>query len=174
MVYGFANQSEGYAKIRSEIGHGTMVSLYLPRHHGVAKTEVAEFERSLDPRVHLNECVLLVEDEPGIREVLAEVLTDLGLEVCVAEDGLAGLAILESGRALNLLITDIGLPGMNGRTLADRARALYPDLPILLMTGYAENAVLTNGFLGPGMEMITKPFALTVLTEKVQTILRPE
>ncbi len=174
MVYGFARQSEGYAKIRSEIGHGTTVSLYLPRYLGVVKTEVATFEKSPDLRARLNECVLLVEDEPGIREVVAVVLKDLGLEVCVAEDGLAGLAILESGRELNLLITDIGLPGMNGRTLADRARALYPDLPILLMTGYAENAALANGFLGPGMSMITKPFPLSVFIEKVQTILRPE
>ncbi len=174
MVYGFASQSEGHAKIRSEIGHGTTISLYLPRYYGVAKIEIAEFEKSPDLCARLDECVLLVEDEPGIREVVAEVLKDLGLDVCIAEDGLAGLAMIESGRALNLLITDIGLPGMDGRTLADRARALYPDLPILLMTGYAENAALANGFLGPGMSMITKPFPLSVLTGKVQTILRPE
>ena len=136
--------------------------------------EVAELEKSPDLCARLNACVLLVEDERGIREVVAEVLGDLGLEVCVAEDGLAGLAIIESGRALNLLIADIGLPGMNGRTLAARARVLYPDLPILLMTGYAENASLANGFLGPGMNMITKPFPLSALIEKVQAILHPE
>ena len=174
MVYGFAKQSEGYAKIRSEMTHGTTISLYLPRYHGAARTEVAELEKSPDLRARLNACVLLVEDERGIREVVAEVLGDLGLEVCVAEDGLAGLAIIESGRALNLLIADIGLPGMNGRTLAARARVVYPDLPILLMTGYAENASLANGFLGPGMNMITKPFPLSALIEKVQAILHPE
>jgi CheY-like chemotaxis protein len=112
--------------------------------------------------------ILVVEDETAVRDLVVEVLTDLGYDVLQANDGPSGLAILQSGQRINVLVTDVGLPGLNGRQLADAARLLRPALKILFMTGYAENAAVSGGFLEPGMELLTKPFAIDALVHKLR------
>jgi PAS domain S-box-containing protein len=172
MVYGFTKQSEGHLKIYSEVGQGTTVKIYLPRHRGgAAPDEIAE-EAAEAPRAAAGETVLVVEDEPVIRDLIVEVLEDLGYRALEASDGPSGLRILQSRRRIDLLVTDVGLPGLNGRQLADQARERRPDLKVLFITGYAENATLANGFLDPGMEMITKPFAVDALATKIRTMIR--
>ncbi len=160
MIYGFARQSEGYAKIYSEKGKGTTIKLFLPRHRGDAQEEESAPQLSIDHLAEAGETVLVVEDEPVVRGLIVEVLGELGYAAIEAEDGPSGLAILQSQQRIDLLVTDIGLPGLNGRQVADGARVTRPDLKILFMTGYAENAALATGFLEPGMAMITKPFAM--------------
>ncbi|MDE1150502.1 MAG: response regulator [Azospirillaceae bacterium] len=177
MIYGFARQSEGHAKIASEVGQGTTVSLYLPGFVGedeadapavaatftVAPAETAAVRRA--------ETVLVVEDEKVVRGLITEVLADLGYQALEAADGPEGLEILRSTAAIDLLVTDIGLPGLNGRQVADAGRQLRPDLKVLFMTGYAENAAFASGFLEPGMEMITKPFPMETLAQRLRHIL---
>ncbi len=170
MVYGFARQSDGYVRIESTPGQGTQVKLYLPRHQPL--------ERSSEPpaspansRSVGGITVLVVEDEQTVRELVVEVLQEFDCITLEAADGIAGLAILESGQQVDLLISDIGLPGMNGRQLAEAARLTRPELPVLLMTGYAENAALAGGFLEQGMQMLTKPFTLAELTATVRDML---
>ncbi|MDB5661766.1 MAG: domain S-box protein [Sphingomonas bacterium] len=175
MIYGFARQSEGYVKIYSEIGEGTTVKLYLPRHYG--ESDEAEDTRR-DP-IHpqgssQREVVLVVEDEAAVRALVVDVLEDLGYRAIEAADGPAGLKLLEGDLAIDLLVTDVGLPGLNGRQLADAARMGRPDLKILFMTGYAENAAIAGGFLEPGMEMITKPFAIEALAQRIREIIDRE
>ncbi len=174
MVYGFARQSGGQARIYSEPGQGTMVCLYLPRWFGEHEA-VAEPDEAADPaRARQGETVLVVDDEPTIRMLVAEVLEESGYLAIEAEDGKAALRILESGRRIDLLITDVGLPGgMNGRQLADAGALLRPGLKILFITGYAENAVIGNGHLKPGMHVVTKPFALEEFADRVRRILTP-
>jgi signal transduction histidine kinase len=173
MIYGFAQQSNGYAKIYSEPGQGTTVKLYLPRHFGAADPLdqihplAAGRPANADGRT-----VLVVEDEPSVRNLVIDVLHERGYATLEAADGQIGLQILQGQAKVDLLISDVGLPGLNGRQLADAARALRPDLPILFMTGYAENAAIAGGFLEPGMEMITKPFAIDVFVGRVASILK--
>jgi len=168
MIYGFAQQSEGHVRIYSEVGQGTTVKLYLPRFRGALPGENAA------PRLgeeHLSlerETVLVVEDEAVVRALIVEVLDELGYRALEAEDGPSGLAMLQSRVKIDLLVTDIGLPGLNGRQLADAARVLRPELKVLFMTGYAENAAFANGFLEHGMEMITKPFAMEKLGSRLR------
>ncbi len=172
MVYGFAKQSEGHLKIYSEESKGTTVKIYLPRHRGAAEEEEFIDANAEAPRAEAGETVLVVEDEPVIRDLIVEVLEDLGYRALEAADGPSGLKILQSRKRIDLLITDVGLPGLNGRQLADQAREKRPDLKVLFITGYAENATLANGFLDPGMEMITKPFAVDTLAGKVRGMIR--
>ena len=169
MIYGFARQSEGYARIYSEEGQGTTVKLYLPRFHGDAEEDMVATAREL-PGSTLGEVVLVVEDEAVVRGLIVEVLGELGYHAIEASDGPKGLEILQSERRIDLLVTDIGLPGLNGRQVTDAARVLRPDLKVLFMTGYAENAALASGFLEPGMAMITKPFAMDVLATRIRDI----
>ena len=115
--------------------------------------------------------VLVVEDELTVRELVIEVLQDFECITLQAADGMEGLAILNSGKPVDLLISDIGLPGLNGRQLAEAARLTRPELPILLMTGYAENAALAGGFQEQGMDLLTKPFTLAELTAKIREML---
>jgi len=116
--------------------------------------------------------VLIVEDEPIVRELIVEVLKDLGYKALQAHDGPSGLKIIQSSsQPIDLLITDIGLPGLNGRQLADAARELRSDLKVLFITGYAENATLASGFLEPGMEMVTKPFAVEKLAIRIREMI---
>lgn len=171
MIYGFAQQSEGYAKIYSEVGQGTTFKLYLPRHRGGARDEEALPEPSAMHHAEEGEVVLVVEDESVVRGLILEELHELGYAALEAVDGNSGLEMLRSKRRIDLLITDIGLPGLNGRQLADAARELRPSLKILFMTGYAENAALASGFLEPGMEMITKPFAMEALATRIRSML---
>ena len=115
--------------------------------------------------------VLVVEDEVLVQMLVLEVLDELGVVAREANDALSALEILRSDGVIDLLVTDVGLPGLNGRQLAEAARELRPDLKILFVTGYAENAAGPGDFLGPGMEMITKPFALEQLSNKVEEML---
>ena len=114
---------------------------------------------------------MVVEDETAVRALVVDVLEELGYRAMEAVDGPSGLKLLQSNLRIDLLITDIGLPGLNGRQLADAARERRPDLNVLFMTGYAENATIANGFLEPGMEMITKPFAIDALATRVRAII---
>jgi len=171
MIYGFARQSGGQVRIYSELGQGTTMCIYLPRHHGDAAAEDAA---GIAPSANegRGETILVVDDEATIRHLIDEVLDELGYTVIGAADGAAGLKVLQSGARIDLLITDVGLPnGMNGRQVADAARAIRPDLKVLFITGYAENAAVGNGHLEPGMELLTKPFSLDDLTRKVRSML---
>jgi CheY-like chemotaxis protein len=171
MIYGFCKQSSGHAKLYSEPGHGTTARLYLPRHHGEASAppeppQLGEAHQSLH-----GEVVLVVEDEPVVRALVIEVLVGLGYRTLEAADGGAALRILESKQRIDLLVTDVGLPVMNGRQVYDAAAQTRPDLKVLFMTGYAENAALGNGFLAPGMELVTKPFSMEKLASQISRIL---
>jgi PAS domain S-box-containing protein len=170
MVYGFARQSGGQARIRSEPNKGTQVCIYLPRYIGEAKVvEPSKGSRTAQPGD--GETVLIVDDEPSIRMLAREALVELGYTVLEAETGGAGLQILQSGRRVDLLVSDVGLPGgMNGRQLADAALSSLPDLKILFITGYADVAVVGQRELKDGMYILTKPFSLDVLKEKVSDI----
>ena len=170
MIYGFARQSEGYARIYSEPGRGTTIKLYLPRHEGEADREEDSGAREVH-RSDSGETVLVIEDEVAVRELVTDVLEELGYRAIQAADGPTGLALLQSDLHVDLVITDIGLPGLNGRQVVDAARQQRPDLKVLFMTGYAENATIANGFLEPGMEMITKPFAVDALSIRIREMI---
>ena len=172
MIYGFVQQSGGHVRLRSEVGQGTTVAIYLPRH-----LEALGHEQDADAAADLSAAtasavVLVVEDEPGVRMVIVDVLAELGYTVLEAKDGQSGLLVLESRTRIDLLVTDVGLPGgMNGRQLADAARQRRPDLKVLFVTGYAENAALGSGPLEHGMQVMTKPFAMNVFAARVQGII---
>jgi PAS domain S-box-containing protein len=172
MIYGFARQSDGYATIYSEVGKGTTFKLYLPRHRGETPEEPVVPELTDNHVAESAETVLVIEDESVVRGLIVEVLSDLGYQAIEAADGPGGLEILQSRRPIDLLVTDIGLPGLNGRQVADAARVLRPELKILFMTGYAENAAVASGFLEPGMTMITKPFAMETLATRIREIIQ--
>lgn len=172
MIYGFARQSGGHVRIYSEIGQGTTMCLYLPRHaEDAAIDEVAEFPTEISPAGD-GEVVLVIDDEPTIRMLIAEILGESGYSVIEAPDGPSGLRLLESKARIDLLITDVGLPGgMNGRQVADAARENRPNLKVLFITGYAENAVIGRGRLDNGMFLITKPFQVEKLARRVREII---
>ena len=169
MIYGFARQSNGHATIDSKLGQGTTVRLYLPRHHGGAAAEQASAAAAAE-HAATGETVLVVEDEPVVRGVILEMLAEQGYRTLDAVDGPSGMRILRSRERIDLLVTDVGLPGMNGRQLADQARETRPDLKILFITGYAESVAIADGFLQPGMEMITKPFDLENLSQRIRAM----
>jgi signal transduction histidine kinase len=172
MIHGFMKQSGGHVRIYSEVGKGTMVCLYLPR--DLADAPDSEKVRGGPPliRADREEVVLVVDDEPTVRMLVTETLRDLGFASEEARDGAEGLAILQTAARLDLLITDVGLPGgLNGRQMADAARVLRPQLKILFITGYAENAVLSHGHLAHGMHILTKPFAMDELARRIQSIM---
>jgi PAS domain S-box-containing protein len=169
MIYGFVRQSGGFVTIDSGLGIGTRVQIYLPVHRGEDEEDESPQPEADDGRVTgKNETVLVIEDEEVVRALIVEVLSELGYRALEAVDGPSGLAILESRRRIDLLITDIGLPGLNGRQVADAARQLRPNFKVLFMTGYAENAATAPGFLEPGMSMITKPFAIETLALRIR------
>ena len=172
MIYGFAKQSGGQVRIYSELGQGTTVCLYLPRHHGAA-AEPDPFGPLVDaPRAEQGETVLIVDDEPTVRMLVTEVLEDLGYTAIEAADSAAGLQVLQSDVRIDLLITDVGLPGgMNGRQMADAARVSRPSLKVLFITGYAENAAVGNGHLEPGMAVLTKPFVIEALGLRIREMI---
>jgi CheY-like chemotaxis protein len=145
--------------------------LYLPRHAGTDDMAETGTEMAGEHRGE-GETVLVVDDEPTVRMLVAEVLQELGYNALEAEDAAAGLKILDSTRRVDLLVTDVGLPGgMNGRQLADAAMAARPDLQVLFITGYAETAVVGGGHLRPGMHVVTKPFALDTLGRRIREII---
>ncbi|WP_216839342.1 PAS domain S-box protein [Caulobacter sp. S45] len=167
MIYGFMRQSGGQVRIYSEVGQGASVRLYLPRHYG----ELEEVEHLTPSKVEASgdgETVLVVDDEPMVRMLITELLDDAGYTTIEAGEGSEALRVLQTKARIDLLITDVGLPGgMNGRQVADAGRALRPDLKVLFITGYAENAVIGNGHLDPGMQILTKPFAMEALASKI-------
>ena len=170
MIYGFARQSNGHVTIDSKLGQGTSIRLYLPRHHGDVAAARASAVKAAE-HAATGETVLVVEDEPVVRGVILEMLGEQGYRTLEAVDGPSGLRILRSHERIDLLLTDVGLPGMNGRQLADQARETRPELKILFITGYAESVAIADGFLQPGMEMITKPFDLDNLSRRIRAMI---
>jgi signal transduction histidine kinase len=166
MIYGFARQSGGDVRIDSTPGTGSKFHLFLPMQQG----QNSPVESTTGPEQHVvgsndGGTVLVVDDEPAVRLLITEVLEELGYEVLLAHDGAEALTILRSKAVIDLLISDVGLPGaINGRQVADAARSLRPALNVLFVTGYAENAVLGEGALEPGMHVLTKPFSIPALT----------
>lgn len=168
-VYGFVRQSGGHVKIYSEVGQGTCVKLYLPRHHGVGAFLEPSSEPRNPPRARQGETVLVVEDDPDVRTYTVEMVSDLGYRVVSAADGLSALQVLDAHPELRLLFTDVGLPGgMNGRQLADKAILRRPGIRVLFTTGYARNAIVHHGRLDPGVEVIFKPFTYSDLAAKLR------
>jgi PAS domain S-box-containing protein len=172
MIYGFAKQSGGSVHIYSEIGEGTLVCIYLPRHAGIVEDAEDDAIASDVPRAEAGETVLVIDDEPTVRMLVTEVLSDLGYTAIEAGDGAAGLKVLDSDVRVDLLVTDVGLPGgMNGRQVADAARTIRSDLKVLFITGYAENAVLNHGHLDPGTHVLTKPFGMEALATRIRELI---
>jgi signal transduction histidine kinase/CheY-like chemotaxis protein len=170
MIYGFSKQSHGHVAIHSEVGKGTTVSLFLPRFAGdVPQDSPVDVQHA--PFAQNGETVLIVEDDPAVRVLVSTVLSDLGYAFVEAGDADSAVPILDSGQRIDLLISDVGLPGMNGRQLAEIGRQYRPDLKVLFITGYAEHAAVRGGFLDPGMQMITKPFTFDLLTAKVREMI---
>jgi CheY-like chemotaxis protein len=170
-VYGFVKQSRGHVKIYSEVGEGTTVKIYLPRHHA----EGAEGQSDVIPpavRGRRSETVLVVEDDEDVRSYSSDTLRDLGYEVIEAPNGRAALQILNSHPEVTVMFSDIGLPGgMNGRQLAEEARRRRPSLKVLFTTGYARNAIVHDGRLDPGVELLPKPFTQAALAAKLRDII---
>lgn len=167
MIHGFVRQSGGQIRVYSEPGHGTTMCLYLPRYTGEVTDDAEAVDKPI-PEMGAGETVLVIDDEPTVRMLIVEVLAEAGYVALEAEDGPSGLKILQTDVRIDLLITDVGLPGgLNGRQVADAARLTRPDLKVLFVTGFAENAAVGNGHLEPGMEVVTKPFVMTELANKV-------
>ena len=174
MLYGFVKQSEGHVRVTSDPGRGTTFRLYLPRQGEAADQDgPASGPTKPTPSAGLGETVLVVDDEPTLRMLVTETLEELGYAAIQAGDGISALRIVQSDASIDLLVTDVGLPGLNGRQLAEAARTVRPTLPVLFITGYAYNAAIGNGtVLEPGMEIITKPFALDVLARKIRAMIQ--
>ncbi len=174
MVYGFAKQSGGLVRVYSELGRGTTVCIYLPRHHGAAEPAEPAAAPAPPPAQRAHDTVLVVDDEPSVRMLIVDILQDLGLHVLEAADSAAGLALLQSEAPIDLLISDVGLPGgMNGRQMAEAGRANRPALRVLFLTGYAQAAVFGGGQLEDGVAVMTKPFNIDTLSERVTQLLAP-
>ena len=170
-VYGFVRQSGGHVKVYSELGVGTSVKIYLPRHYGeAAAAEQAKGLASI-PRGLRGEVVLVVEDDERVRALSVEALKELGYSVVEASGPSQALRMLDEGQRVNLLFTDVVMPDMSGRQLADRAREKRPNLKVLYTTGYTRNAIVHNGMLDPGTNLLTKPFSIEELAAKVRKIL---
>jgi PAS domain S-box-containing protein len=172
MNYGFAQQSGGQVRIYSEVGEGTTVKIYLPRHFGKEKGEIASQQSQEMPRAQYGEIVLVVDDEPTIRMLITDTLAELGYRAIEAGDAASGLKVLQSDARVDLVISDVGLPGgMNGRQMVDAARTRRSDLKVLFITGYADNAAIGNGHLEPGMHVLTKPFVMENLAARIKAVM---
>jgi PAS domain S-box-containing protein len=172
MIYGFAKQSGGQVRIYSEVGNGTTVCIYLPRHYGEVEDEGPSPKSRVLPRSEQGETVLVVDDEPTVRMLITDILDEQGFTAIEAADSAAGLKVLQSDVRIDLLVTDVGLPGgMNGRQMADAARVKRPDLKVLFITGYAENAAVGNGQLAPGMAVLTKPFPVEAMAARIRSMI---
>ncbi|WP_455808221.1 PAS domain-containing protein [Pseudomonas koreensis] len=168
MVYGFVRQSGGQIRVESVEGQGTSVVMHLPRHTAENAPRPVEPEVIEEPPHHTGETVLIVDDEPSVRMLVAEVISGLGYNCLEAADAQSGLQILQSDTRIDLLISDIGLPGgMNGREMADAAGDCRPGLPTLFITGYAKTSVLDDCHLRPCTQLLTKPFGLDALAGRV-------
>jgi PAS domain S-box-containing protein len=174
-VYGFIKQSGGHVKLYSERGEGTTVKVYLPRYVGPAAPETTLPERPAAAAVtQSSHAVLLVEDDPNVREFSANALEHLGYRVHEAADAAAALDLLAQHPEVRLLFTDVGLPGLNGRQLAEEAMRRAPNLKILFTTGYARNAIVHHGILDYGVELLAKPFTVASLGQKLSAMLRED
>jgi CheY-like chemotaxis protein len=171
-VYGFVKQSGGHVKVYSEVGQGTTVKIYLPRHYaanvecGEAGVRTSESEGT--------ETVLLVEDDARVLELTAAGLRELGYIVIEARSAREALNHLQLAQRVDLLLTDIVMPEMNGRRLADEAIAMRPDLKVMFMTGFTKNAIVHNGVLDPGVHFLAKPFSLEELSKKLREVLETQ
>jgi PAS domain S-box-containing protein len=172
MVYGFVRQSKGQIEISSDVGNGTTISIYLPRYQGATEAEqtsasAIHLEHEADDRT-----ILVIDDEPIVRMMIIDMLEDAGYRTLEAADGPEGFEILRSSTHIDLLVTDVGLPGgMNGRQVADAARVTRPDLKVLFITGYAESSVMGDAQLGRDTQVIAKPFEVSSLIAKVKSLL---
>jgi len=169
MTYGFAKQSGSHLRICSEAGQGSSVKLYLRRgtRDGDKQSEIVKAPTPCGQ----GETILVVDDNEALRSLMMmEMVTELGYRGLGAQDAKAAIEILKSNQPINLLVTDVGLPNMNGRQLAEIARQQRPELKVLFVTGYAANAAVRGEFLGSGMEMLTKPFTLTAFSAKIQEL----
>ncbi len=172
MIYGFAQQSGGQVRIYSEVGKGTTGCIYLPRHYGEVEDDDGPAHEVALSRSDQGETVLIVDDEPTVRMLVTDILADLGYTALEAGDSATGLKLLQSDVRIDLLVTDVGLPGgMNGRQMADAGRTTRPGLKVLSITGYAENAVVGNGYLAPGMAVLTKPFAIETMAARIRSMI---
>ena len=170
-VYGFVKQSRGHVQIYSEVGEGTTVKIYLPRHHSDATDAEEESVRTV-ARGRKSETILVVEDDEDVRNYSTESLRELGYTVLEARNARAALQMLERHPEVAVLFTDVGLPGgMNGRQLCEEARKLRPTIKVLFTSGYARNAIVHDGRLDPGVELLTKPFTQAALGEKLRDII---
>jgi PAS domain S-box-containing protein len=175
MTYGFAKQSGGQVRIYSEVDKGTTMRIFLPRHAGEEDAESLPAQLAEVPRAQAGETILIVDDDEAVRMLVTEVLQELGYGAIEAADGTSGLNVLQSNARIDLLITDVGLPGgMNGRQIADAARVRRPGLKVLFITGYAENAVVRNGYLEAGMQIMIKPFTMEALAARIQDVIACE
>jgi PAS domain S-box-containing protein len=171
-IYGFAKQSGGQVLIDSRVGVGTTVRIYLPQNSGKANAEVRQDRMAEAPQAGYDETILIVDDEPTVRTVITEVLGELGYAAIEVSDGASGLKVLQSDVRIDLLITDVGLPGgLNGRQMADTARLSRPKLPVLFITGYTESVAIGGGTLEPGMHLLGKPFAMEALANRIKSII---
>jgi PAS domain S-box-containing protein len=172
MIHGFMRQSGGEIRVYSEVGRGTTMCLYLPRHYGEADELEPMVEKRIAERTGSGETILVVDDEPSVRTLVVEVLEELGYLAIEAGDGPTALRLLQSVSRVDLLITDLTLPGgIDGREVAEQARTLKPGIRVLFITGYAENAVIGNGQLQPGIQLLHKPFSMQVLASRVKNTL---
>ena len=173
MVYGFAKQSGGHVRIYSELAQGTMVCVYLPRLTNASGVdEGLPMPDQTSTTTSATGTILVVDDEASLRMIMSDVLIGLGYDVLEAQDGASALRILDSDVRLDLLVTDVGLPGgMNGRQVADAAKVRRSELKVLFVTGYAENAAIGNGFVGEGMQVLTKPFPIDEFIRRIKSML---
>jgi CheY-like chemotaxis protein len=169
-AYGFVKQSGGHIKIYSEVGQGTTVKIYLPRHMAAGAPVERPPERAAAVFSDQLQTVLLVEDDPDVREFVASSLEYFGYRAVLAAEADGALDALEQHPDIALLLTDVGLPGLNGRQLAEEARRRVPNLKVVYATGYARNAIVHNGMLDPGIDLLSKPFTVDALGRKLREV----
>jgi CheY-like chemotaxis protein len=171
-VFGFVKQSGGHVKIYSEMGEGTTVKLYLPRYFGTDEVaEIAKTNPNEWPTANPGETILVVEDDMQVRQVSVQLINDLGYEVIEAAGGTQALERIAGNERIDLVFTDIVMPGMTGRAMADEAAKLREGIKILYTTGYTRNAVVHNGVLDPGTEFLAKPYTASALAAKLRAVL---
>jgi len=169
-VHGFVKQSGGHISIYSEVGHGTTIKLYLPRSKEEIEVVVPELTKRAN-KGRRNITVLVVDDEIGVRDFAAEALLDLGYDVLCAENADQALQVFTSAPGIDIVLTDVVMPGRSGRQLADAIHRLKPDMRVLYMTGYTQNAIVHNGVLDSGTHLISKPFTIGELDQELEALM---